>query len=1240
MNTALLKKYGLFIFFWGVLLAMPFQIKAQKSRPAFNNIQGHNLYKQAKLYDSEKGAIGGKPIPVGDRAADRINYEFELLKDPNTGKIPVNIRAKELAFSNKLPNGSSLKKNFNKKGALSIASEGNTGEWNARGPGNVGGRTRAIAIDILDENTLFAGGISGGLWRSTDTGASWNRVTGVDQNPGITAIAQDPRIGFNNIWYYVSGEVLGNSVSVMGGGAVYQGVGVFKSTDNGVTWSRIVDSNNLDVRVISSLDFISNVAVSPLNGDMYFSASNGIFRIKSTAPTVVELALDANLSLITEVKISPSGKIYATASKEDGVDGDGNSKNINAGILVSDDGDTWINITPSELALPAVSFGKVILEIDPSNENNVWFLADNITSNNEFLWKYQADAAPGSEWSDRSLGLPKNLGAVGNLELQDSYNMVLKVHPSNSNIVFIGGTNLYRSTNGFTNQPTKSDWIGGYSNAGGYALYKNHHPDQHNLLFFPSNPSIALSANDGGIQITQDILQGATSWTSLNNGYLTTQPYAVSLDPSGNSDALLAGFQDNGTWYTSSTNLEDPWFFQFSGDGSYGAIADAGNTLYVSSQGGNAFRYNYDADADTYTYARITPKIATGGFEFIAPFILDHNDDNIMYMPSGGSMLVNTNLDEIPTGSDDPTSVNWFQVKGNPLGTNIVAMDVSTYPVQHRLYFGARGGGFFRVDNAHLPGATRSSNLAGSKGMGPGQINCVYVDPTNSDRVFVVKSNYGVKSIWLSEDAGNNWTSVSGNLEENADGTGNGPSVRWITMIGNNDGYLIGTSTGMYTTNLLNGNNTVWNREVMNVGSETIEDVAVVQVKSRNDGFAVAATHGNGIFSAYYNVTARPEPTLSTVQIEKILISNDIEFYNFDISGKFISSTNSPINITVSSNSNPSLVTVNIVGNELQFTGIDPTKEGELSLILEATSGLERTTLVVSVVIRETGIYEQDTDYLYATPSNYDRIGERLSRCADDFIVPEGSTWNVNRVVALGSSVFQGTQLVDNATVEIFADDNGKPGNLVYTTGKLGGLNNVVSDDFENLDLNIPFPADVVLQSGKYWLVVYAHLSWYPYSRNWAWANTDEVVGNEAQFINPGGFYYSDYDHPDNPNYIVADWTNESTVFAGEPLDHLFYILGTVSDKTTLGVEEVGFDGFMVFPNPNNGEFTVKFNGDLSRNIKVNVYDILGRNVYSNSYSENGIFNQHIKLNNVTSGIYLLKVSDGLKTAIEKIIIE
>ena len=133
----------------------------------------------------------------------QTEWELERQRDPATGKIPDNIREKELMYAATLPSDASS----------SVFRTAQTTAWNSRGPFNHGGRTRALAYDINDENILFAGTVSGGMWRSTDGGNSWTKVTAPNVNQSVTCIAQDKRTGHRNVWYYGSGEPTGTSAS-------------------------------------------------------------------------------------------------------------------------------------------------------------------------------------------------------------------------------------------------------------------------------------------------------------------------------------------------------------------------------------------------------------------------------------------------------------------------------------------------------------------------------------------------------------------------------------------------------------------------------------------------------------------------------------------------------------------------------------------------------------------------------------------------------------------------------------------------------------------------------------------------------------------------------------------------------------------------------------------------------------------------------------------------------------------
>ncbi|MBI2269062.1 MAG: hypothetical protein HYU69_01755, partial [Bacteroidetes bacterium] len=133
----------------------------------------------------------GEPMSIGssDDTDARYNYELMRLRDPATGRIPDHIRELELAFARTLPNDAMLA-----SGNLKTAGV----NWNPRGPYNVGGRTRALAIDVTDENIILAGTNSGGLWRSTNGGATWTQTTDISKLQNVSCIAQDTRPGKTN----------------------------------------------------------------------------------------------------------------------------------------------------------------------------------------------------------------------------------------------------------------------------------------------------------------------------------------------------------------------------------------------------------------------------------------------------------------------------------------------------------------------------------------------------------------------------------------------------------------------------------------------------------------------------------------------------------------------------------------------------------------------------------------------------------------------------------------------------------------------------------------------------------------------------------------------------------------------------------------------------------------------------------------------------------------------------------
>ena len=820
------KSIEIFLFLFTVIISFM----------VFNNFS----YDRLKLLN-QKSELGSKDNPIA-----RAEYEFRMLANPTTGVIPQNIRQHEIEFIKSI---STTKEEILSKG---LDTEALT--FTSRGPVNRGGRVRALAFDVrstASNSVIIAGGVSGGIWRSTDKGGTWTQTSLPSQINSTTCIAQDIRSGHQDTWYVGTGEAYGGSAR--GGSASYLGDGIFKSTDNGLSWARISGTvSNTPQSFDQAFDFVHNIAINPTTGTIFAAAINTIAKSTDGGNNWSYVRSSPANASFTDVIATANGTIYATV----------NSNVSDAGIWKStNDGASWTEITPSDF--PGV-YNRVVISAAPSNQNIIYLLANTPGTGKEGhgFW---ASLNGGSSWSNYTNNLPDTEGDVAGYSSQGSYDMVIAVKPDDPKFVIFGGTNLHRSTDGMKTKlaNTYKNWIGGYSVANDISSYPTHHPDQHAIAFAPYNSNIVYSGNDGGIQLSSDITRGTVVWEDKNNGFITSQFYSISMDQTATNDPiLLGGLQDNGNYFVNSTSATAPWVQMIAGgDGAITAIANEKSYYYIETQNGSLIRLQLNSVGNYTSWTLAKPTISAN-YLFSNPYVLDPNNSNIMYFCAGDSLRRNSDLSAIPNFSNDPTSVNWSVLSNTRTGNIITAVSASKTPA-NIVYYGTADGQIYRLNNANV-GNPSPTNLWSGKGMPNGYVSSLAIDPNNANNVLAVFSNYEVISLYYTSNGGTNWTAVAGNIEENTDGSGSGPSCRWasITNYGDAPTYFVATSAGLYSTSSLNGMSTIWTHESPNEIGVSV----CTMVKTREtDGNVVVATHGSGVYSAKIGSTSSgPKATTDT----------------------------------------------------------------------------------------------------------------------------------------------------------------------------------------------------------------------------------------------------------------------------------------------------------------------------------------------------------------------------------------
>ena len=835
------------------------------------------------LVDEEEGQEDSKMEAENSRK--RSQYEWLLTRDPKTGQIPEGIRARELAQMRALP----IKQNS----IFYSAQVNNT--YAAVGPTQNGGRTRAIAYDRRFNGTtnqvIIAGGVTGGLYRSIDGGKTWKFVHPANQIRSVSSIAQDP--SSPDTWYAGTGEPIGASVGYPN--TFIYGEGMFKSLDNGATWSKIASTNVADIVTFSSpWSFVHKVVVHPTNGDVYAAVHRRIFRSSDGGGSWTEVfgsTVPATATGgIADILINNNGsRIYVAMS---GRNADRNLAGVfssatgNSGSFsriaggVKDAADSvagWRGFDNATVAGEYVSgWGRIVMALSPSNQNLLYVMVENAdfatdSKSEADLFRCNMGTTPFT-WSSHGKNLNASRTAEGSttptikyMELQGGYNMALAVHPTNPNLVLAGGVNLFKSTDGFGSTAATS-FIGGISSTTYTDQLGTSHADIHTLVFDPTNPNRLLVGSDGGMGLIENVSASPVVWgfhdananRTYNSQYQTLQYYHVGIDPTTGSRNFFGGAQDNSTTFRDRTGIigqtpdSNDHYILLGGDGCAVGMTKknaAGNQhLFCAAQNGQFYRMNlFGLSGSGSPFTKIKPN-NTGEGEFVTYFHLDPDNTDYLYYATMDSLYRTGDATNV-------TSSNWTYMDGVAPAVNGSIFSLETtrgpYSGNNHLFIGTSQGKIYRLRDPQQ-GLTNNQpvDITPSGMSSSSVVRDIAVNPRNQDTVIAVVSNYSVNSIFWTGNATASqptWQIIEGNLTL--------PSVRACEIIAKTTGieYYVGTSIGLYSTTSINGSSTVWARETGAAGTpaEMLNNAVINSLAHRyTDNTLVVGTHGNGMFAA------------------------------------------------------------------------------------------------------------------------------------------------------------------------------------------------------------------------------------------------------------------------------------------------------------------------------------------------------------------------------------------------------
>ncbi len=498
------------------------------------------------------------------------------------------------------------------------------------GPAGMSGRITAIKIDPRNENLIYVGSASGGLWKSTNGGQTWKALFQNEKVSSIGSIALDPQ-NPDKVWVGTGEGNPRNSLT--------SGYGIYKSLDGGETWESagLEETRNIHRIIIHPFnpETIYVAAIGTPWGD---SEHRGVYKSIDGGLSWNKILYTDQKTGAAELVMDPNNpdKLMVSMWEHRREPWFFTSGGSSSGLHITNDGGKNWEKRGEKNGLPSGDFGRIGLAIAASNSNICYALVEH-KGDNAF---YQSKDG-GNEW--------KKMSSADNIGNRPFYYSEIYVDPKNESRVFSLWSILTKTENG------GKDWEV-------VSSYNQLHPDHQSFYIHPEKTNYILEGNDGGLNISRD---GGKTWRFVNNLPIA-QYYHINYDLETPYN-VYGGMQDNGSWkgpayIWENDNIRNRHFQElYFGDG-FDVMPDPSDAdyAYAMAQEGYVAHINTKT-GETRNIRPVHPEGKRLRFNWNAPIAYDPFGDAIFF----GAQYVFKSLDKgktwIPISDDLTTNDTNFQ---------------------------------------------------------------------------------------------------------------------------------------------------------------------------------------------------------------------------------------------------------------------------------------------------------------------------------------------------------------------------------------------------------------------------------------------------------------------------------------------------------------------------------------------------------------------------------------------------